>query len=159
MADESPDKSKPVAPELGTDAEPSPAFLSYPVSTLSPRIVPNDLTSFKTRGISQVEKQTAQKLAELRRQYVALVDEFNWNKLVYEAKFGFEPVVGETYHLYRDGDGLMLSMIGPGQWHMPFVGTFTLGANGRWELVEAAPDFDLAAFLDGLDESAGDTPL
>jgi hypothetical protein len=28
-----------------------------------------------------------------------------WNELVYSAKFSFEPVIGEIYHLYRDAAG------------------------------------------------------
>ena len=40
----------------------SGAFMPYPVSTLSPRIVPNDLTNFKSRGISKVERELEQKL-------------------------------------------------------------------------------------------------
>ncbi|MEM1058154.1 MAG: hypothetical protein AAGK14_02805, partial [Verrucomicrobiota bacterium] len=56
------------------------AFLRYPASTLSPRIVPTDLTTFKTHGVSRVQKDAAQRLVQLREQYMAVVDEFNWNK-------------------------------------------------------------------------------
>jgi hypothetical protein len=28
--------------------------------------------------------------------------EYEWNELVYNSKFSFEPVIGEIYHLYRD---------------------------------------------------------
>ena len=47
-----------------SETKPSRAFLPYPVSTLSPPIIPNDLTSFKSRGISQVERELQQKLKE-----------------------------------------------------------------------------------------------
>jgi len=123
------------------------AFLHYPVSTMSPRIVPTDLTTFKTHGISKVQKDAAQRLVQLREQYMAVVDEFNWNKLVYESSFGYEPVVGEVYHLYRDteagGAATRLSMIGPGEWDKPYIASLRLNFGGQWELVEASPDFDL----------------
>ena len=90
--------------------------MPYPVSTLSPPIVPNDLTSFKSRGISEVERDLQQKLIEIREQYLKAIDHFNWNKLVYEAEIRFEPIVGGTYHLYQMRSGRALSMISPDQW-------------------------------------------
>ena len=101
-------------PELVS--KPSRAFMPYPVSTLSPPIVPTDLTSFKTRGISEVERDLQQKLTEIREQYLRAIDHFNWNKLVYEAEIRFEPIVGGVYHLYEMRDRRALSMISPDQW-------------------------------------------
>jgi hypothetical protein len=75
---------------------PSRAFMPYPVSTLSPPIVPNDLSSFKSRGISEVQRDLQQKLREIREQYLQAIDHFNWNKLVYEASIQFEPALGAT---------------------------------------------------------------
>jgi hypothetical protein len=41
------------------------------------------------------------------------MEEYEWNELVYNSKFSFEPVIGEIYHLYRDAAGLnFLSLIG-----------------------------------------------
>jgi hypothetical protein len=36
----------------------------------------------------------------------ALRQEDEWNKLVYNSKFSFEPVIGEIYHLPRDAEGV-----------------------------------------------------
>ena len=119
------------------------AFLPYPPSRLAPRIVPQDLTSFKTRGISRVERELQQELVELRERYLAVIDAFNWNKLIYESRIGFEPVIGETYHLYAMRDGYQLSMIAPQQWHQKWVGSFRLNADGRWQVEDIAEDFDL----------------
>ncbi|WP_193212423.1 DUF2452 domain-containing protein [Luteolibacter marinus] len=121
---------------------PSRAFLPYPASTLSPRIVPTDLSSFKARGIAEVERDLQQKLIELREQYLAAIDHFNWNKLVYEAQIQFEPVVGETYHLYESRGRRMLSMIGPDQWSMPHLGSFRLNVDRQWQLVAAGEGVD-----------------
>ena len=123
----------------GMSDEPNPsAYLPYPVSTLSPRIVPTDLSTFKARGISQVERDLQQKLVELRETYLKAIDHFNWNKLVYEADIQFEPVVGETYHLYETRGRRVLSMIGPDEWPMRHLASVRLNVDRQWQLVEAS---------------------
>jgi hypothetical protein len=117
-----------------TTATPSRAFMPYPVSTLSPPIVPNDLSSFKSRGISEVQRDLQQKLRELREEYLRAIDHFNWNKLVYEASIQFEPVVGQTYHLYAMSRGNVLSMIGPDEWSMRHLATVRLNVDRQWQV-------------------------
>ena len=119
--------------------------MPYPVSTLSPPIVPLDLTSFKTRGISEVERDLRQKLAEIREDYLRAIDHYNWNKLVYEAEIRFEPVVGGVYHLYEMSDGRqVLSMIDPGQWPHRHLATVRLNYDRQWLVVETADGLDAA---------------
>lgn len=115
------------------------SFLPYPVSTLSPPIIPNDLTSFKSRGLSMVEKELQQKLTELREAYMEAVDQFNWNKLVYEAEIRFEPMIGNVYHLYDMQGRKTLSMISPLQWAQRHLGSFRLNVGRQWELVTVGP--------------------
>lgn len=124
------------------DAPTSRAFLPYPVSTLSPRIVPTDLSSFKSRGISEVERDLQQKLSELREEYLAAIDHFNWNKLVYEAEIGFEPVVGEIYHLYEGNGRRLLSMVGPREWSMRHLASVRLNVDRQWQVIETGADID-----------------
>ncbi len=124
------------------DTKPSPAFLPYPISTLSPPIVPNDLTSFKSRGISQVERDLQQKLQEIRETYLATIDHFNWNKLVYEADIQFEPIIGGIYHLYEVRGRKMLSMISPGEWPQKHLATVRLNMDRQWKIVETGPGVD-----------------
>lgn len=120
----------------------SSAFLPYPTSTLAPKIVPNDLTNFKSRGLSQVERDLQQKLVELRETYVRAIEQFNWNKLVYEADIRIEPIVGQTYHLYKLTNGYSLSMIAPEEWPQPHIATLRLNVDRQWELVKAGKDID-----------------
>jgi len=108
------------------------AFLSYPVSTLSPPIIKNDLSSFKSRGISQIERDTQQKLIELKQEYDKLIEEYNWNKIVYEAEINFEPMVGEIYHLYNIREKNVLSMIKPDEWGYDHIGSFELSYDRKW---------------------------
>jgi hypothetical protein len=119
------------------------AFMPYPASTLSPPIVPTDLTSFKTRGIAGVERDLRQKLAEIREDYLRAIDHFNWNKLVYEAEIRFEPVVGGVYHLYDMGGGRRaLSMIDPDQWPHRHLATLRLNHDRQWLVVATGEGID-----------------
>lgn len=115
-------------------------FLPYPTSSLAPAFVPNDLTNFRSRGVSETEKRLRAELVELQERYVATIDRFNWNRLVYSADFRFEPILGTTYYLYRGSQGLMLSMIEPGEWDMEFLGSFRLNTDRCWEPVEVSED-------------------
>ena len=118
------------------------AFMPYPVSTLSPPIIPTDLTSFKTRGISEVERDLQQKLAEIREQYLRAIDHFNWNKLVYEAEIRFEPIVGGIYHLYEVRGRRALSMISPDQWPHRHLATVRLNVDRQWLIVSTGNGVD-----------------
>jgi hypothetical protein len=109
------------------------SMLPYATSVNSPVIRVDDVVSWKSRGIDNVNKELGNKFNELKMQYQALMEEYEWNELVYHAKFSFEPVIGETYHLYRGADGLdFLSLIGPQEWNKEHVGTFQLNSNKKW---------------------------
>lgn len=123
--------------------EPRGNYLAYPVSRLAAKIVPQDLTNFKSRGVTRVERELQQEMMEIQERYLEVIDAFNWNKLIYEAHFGFEPVVGEIYHLYEVGTKCHLSMIEPEKWHQRWVGSFRLNADGRWQVEKTAKDFDI----------------
>lgn len=119
-----------------SEAPISRAFLPYPVSTLSPPITPTDLSSFKSRGISEVERDLQQKLKEIREIYLETIDHFNWNKLVYEAEIQFEPIIGGIYHLYEMRGRRLLSMIAPHEWSQRHLATVRLNVDRQWKIVE-----------------------
>jgi hypothetical protein len=125
------------------------AFMPYPVSTLSPPIIPTDLTSFKSRGISEVERDLHQKLTEIREQYLRAIDHFNWNKLVYEAEIRFEPIVGGVYHLYEMSGRRVLSMISPHQWPHKHLATVRLNVDRQWLIVETGKGVDAQRLFAG----------
>jgi Protein of unknown function (DUF2452) len=131
-----------ILPMSEPDSKPSQSFLPYPVSTLSPPIIPNDLTSFKSRGISQVERDLQQKLKEIRESYLETIDHFNWNKLVYEADIQFEPIIGGIYHLYEMRGRKLLSMISPDQWSQKHLATVRLNMDRQWKIVETGSGVD-----------------
>ena len=77
------------------------------------------------------------RLNELKEEYKKLIQEYNWTKLVYEADYSFQPIVGHVYHLYeRKNKMLWLSLIGPNEWKQPYIGSFKLQTDGKWEKIK-----------------------
>ncbi len=108
-------------------------LLPYATNVGAPIIKSDDVDLWKQRGVNKVNKQLETKFNELKEEYQRLVDEFKWNDLVYKAKFSFEPVIGETYHLYIGNDGnLFLSLISPNEWNREHFGSFRLDSNQKW---------------------------
>lgn len=108
-------------------------ILPYATNVGAPAIRIDDLVSWKSRGITNVNKEFQSKFDELQLQYQKLVEEFEWNELVYSSKFSFEPVMGEIYHLYRNNNGEnFLSLIGPSEWRKEHIGTFKLNSDKKW---------------------------
>ncbi|MFV8358917.1 DUF2452 domain-containing protein [Flavobacterium sp. LS1P3] len=112
--------------------------LPYATGVGAPVIRVDDVVSWKSRGIDNVNKELGNKFNELKLQYEKLMQEYEWNELVYSAKFSFEPVIGEIYHLYRDTEGVnFLSLIGPNEWNKEHIGTFKLNSDKKWMLLKA----------------------
>lgn len=114
------------------------ALLTYGMSVGDAAIKPVDATAFKRKSVDRVRNEFEARMEELKQAYESLVEEFNWNKLVYESEFKFEPNVGEVYHLYRRQNGTtFLSMIEPATFRSAeFVGSFRLNSFSKWERVE-----------------------
>ena len=111
--------------------------LTYSTNVGAPVIRIDDIVAWKSRGIATVNKELESKFKELKIQYENLMKEYEWNELVYGAKFSFEPVVGEIYHLYRGDDGVnFLSLISPREWNKEHLGTFKLNSDKKWIFIE-----------------------
>ena len=111
----------------------NPGLLPYASNVGAPAIRTEDIDSWKQRGVNKVNRQLSTKFEELKEEYKKLVEEFQWNELVYTAKFAYEPVIGETYHLYVSKDGSpFLSLIGPTEWDREHIGSFRLDSNQKW---------------------------
>jgi hypothetical protein len=111
-------------------------ILPYSTNDGAPIIKMDDVVSWKSRGISAVNKQFENKFNELKIQYENLMKEYEWNELVYHAKYSFEPVIGEIYHLYAGDDGNnFLSLISPLEWNKEHIGTFQLNSDKKWVLL------------------------
>jgi Protein of unknown function (DUF2452) len=112
------------------------SMLPYSTNVGAPIIKMDDVVSWKSRGISAVNKQFENKFNELKIQYENLMKEYEWNELVYHAKYSFEPVIGEIYHLYAGDDGNnFLSLISPLEWNKEHLGTFQLNSDKKWVML------------------------
>lgn len=111
------------------------ALLPYSSGVAAPKITTPDITSWKQTNINKVNHEIKSQFDQLKEQYDAMVKKFEDNQLVYGAKFSFEPIVGEIYHLYTGRkDGLpFLSVIHPSECSWDFVGTYRLTSEKLWE--------------------------
>jgi len=109
------------------------SLLSYGDSVAAPAIRPENIDDWKLRGVNKVNKQIQTKFDELKEEFKQLLEEYQWNELVYQSKFGYEPVIGETYHLYVGTDGNpFLSLIAPNEWNREHIGSFRLNSEQKW---------------------------
>ena len=107
---------------------------AYGTDLGAPSITTPDTAAWKNRNIAKVNSHIKTKYLELKKEFDAIIEEYEYNNLVYNAKFNFEPVVGEIYHLYKDNaDQPFLSIISPQECSFNFVGSFYLSADGIWK--------------------------
>jgi hypothetical protein len=70
----------------------------------------------------------------MRETYQELVDLAMLNEQCYGAEYNFEPIVGKTYHLYRNFSGtLVLSLIDPPWSTMEHVCAVTFSADSVFQ--------------------------
>lgn len=115
------------------------ALLPYSSGVAAPKITTPDITSWKQTNINKVNHEIKSQFDQLKEQYDAMVKKFEDNQLVYGAKFSFEPIVGEIYHLYqgrKDGQPF-LSVIEPAECSWDFIGTYRLTSEKLWEEINA----------------------
>lgn len=114
------------------------AILPYATNVGAPAIITEDISAWKQRGVNKVNHQLKAKFEELKAEYQQMIEELQWNELVYSSKFNFEPVIGEEYHLYVGDDGsVFLSLIEPSQWRRECVGSFRLNSEQKWMKIES----------------------
>ena len=114
------------------------ALKSYGTSASSPVIKPLSTAGWKNDGIQRVNKQLKSKFEEVKKEYEALMEKFQYNDLVYNAKFSFEPNIGEVYHLYNNkNQESFLSIIEPNQCRFEHLGSFRLNSDKMWEKIES----------------------
>ncbi len=115
------------------------ALLPYGTNIGAPSIIPDDVSTWKNQGINKFNHGFNNKVDEIKNRYAQLIDEFKMNELIYSCKMNFEPIIGQSYHLYHDETkGNFLSLIPPHAWDKEFVGTFKLNYDGSWEQEEKA---------------------
>lgn len=113
------------------------ALKPYGTSASSPVIKPLNTASWKNDGIHRVNKHIKSEFEEVKKQYEKLMQKFQYNDLVYNSKFSFEPNIGEVYHLYNNKkQETFLSIIEPEQCSFKHLGSFRLNSDKMWEKVD-----------------------
>ena len=114
------------------------ALTPYATNLGAPAIVTDDVTTWKNANINKVNHQFKTEYEDLKAKYEAMMRQFEYNHLIYSAKFSFEPIVGKIYHVYRSKSGdPFLSLIAPEECNWDFVGTFELKADKVWNKIDA----------------------
>jgi hypothetical protein len=116
-------------------------LLPYATTVGAPVIKLDDVVTWKTTGIQKVNKEIESKFNELKAEYNKLLEEYRWNDLIYNAKFSFEPVIGEVYYMYLDKDDKeFLSLIAPNQWKQKYLATLKLNSDRKWIVLDKSED-------------------
>ena len=110
-------------------------LLPYASSISGPIIEVPNVDAFKKKGVDKVSKQFQAELDDLQQKMKSFVSLAADTQKVYSAHFKFEPIVGETYHLYQGKKEAFLSLIRPEQWSKEHLGTFRLNGDYKWERV------------------------
>lgn len=108
----------------------------YATSLGATLIMPSDSIAWKNRSINKINQRVRTKYFELKAEYEKMLQELEHNKLIYGAKFNFEPVIGTIYHLYQRKNGeTFLSIIAPNECNFNGLGSFYLNSEQIWEKV------------------------
>jgi len=131
-------EKKPDLVVFNEDTEKYDASLKpYGTSASSPVIKPLNTATWRNDGVQRVNKQFKSKFEEVRKEYEELIKKFQFNDLVYNSKFSFEPNIGEVYHLFNNRKKeSFLSIISPDQCNFDHLGSFRLNTDKMWEKIE-----------------------
>ena len=111
-------------------------LLPYATNIGAPVIIPDNISTWKNEKILKTNHYFNKKYDEIKKEYEKLVEEYEWNKVVYGSNYNFQPIIGEKYHLYRRNNGEMfLSLIEPNSWKQEYVGTFEMDSDSKWKKI------------------------
>ena len=130
-------EKKPDNVVFNTETQKYDAYLKpYATSVGAPVITTADTIAWKNRSINKLNHKVKTRFKEIKEQYDQLMQEFEDNRLINEAKFTFEPIIGQHYHLYmRENGDNFLSIIAPNECNFNSIGSFYLNADQIWEKV------------------------
>lgn len=110
------------------------ALKAYATSLGAPVITASDSMAWKKKSVIKINNRMQAKYLELKSEYEQMMAEYEYNNLILNSKFSFEPLVGEVYHLYKRQNGeTFLSIIAPEECNFNAVGSFYLNTDQIWE--------------------------
>ncbi|CAB4159377.1 Protein of unknown function DUF2452 [uncultured Caudovirales phage] len=114
----------------------NPGLLPYGSNIGAPAIKVENIEGWKQSNAKKVNDQFQAKFEEIREEYFRLIEDYQWNELVYSAQYNFEPLIGEVYHVYRSAKGTtFLSIVSPSEWNQEHISSFRLDSNNKWSKV------------------------
>lgn len=112
-------------------------ILPYATNVGSPIIKVDDVALWKNKNIASANHLFDTRFKELKAAYQKLMTEYEYNNIIYNAKFTFEPIIGEAYHLYEKKDATtFLSLIAPEECNFKHLGSFCLRTDKIWERID-----------------------
>jgi len=112
------------------------ALKPYGTSVGAPVITPTDTVAWKNRSINKVNHKVEAKYLELKAEYDKMLQEFEYNQLIFNSQLSFEPIIGQVYHLYKRENGeTFLSIIEPAHFKLEALGSFYLNVDQIWEKI------------------------
>lgn len=109
---------------------------TYPTEIGSQPFRPDEIELFKLDKTNNLKHYYVSKFDELKKEYNKLMEDIQINETIYQAKYTFQPTVGQNYYLYLNDDNeKFLSIISPNEWgrrKFEYLGTFQLQTDGRW---------------------------
>ena len=130
----------------------SPHLLPYAHTLGSAIINPIDKGKIKGLAMAAMYEHTSSQLHHLKDQIEHLIgqaqdihDRIDVSEKVYLADCNFQPVIGQTYHLFEKSDGAcVLSMVSEQEWGDPppylFLATAKLLHDHTWDILEINKD-------------------
>lgn len=112
----------------------NPESMLYPTNVGAPSFIIPDVISHKDTRSKSASDYFKSKLEQIKEEYLGLVDLANDTELVYNAKYNFIPIVGNTYYLYEGSDSRnFLSIIEPNEWNMKFISAYKFTVDNTWQ--------------------------
>ena len=114
------------------------AFKPYATIIGAPHIKAPNNSTWKNSQVYKANKQLKARYELLKAEYEQLMIVLQYNELVTNAKFSFEPQVGEVYHLYNNKkQEPFLSIIEPEHCKFEHMGSFRLNSDYLWEKLDS----------------------
>ncbi|EDM43720.1 GTP-binding protein Era [unidentified eubacterium SCB49] len=106
----------------------------YPTNLGAPSIKIPDTNAWKNRNVANVNHQLKTRFDALKKEYEAMLETLEFNQKIFNSKFSFEPIVGQTYHLYlREDQTHFLSVLAPTECSFNYQGSYYLNAEQLWQ--------------------------
>ena len=125
----------------------NPGLLPYPHHVGGIVIKPEDTGKIKSRALTAMREQTNIQMNQIQKQVELLMKQANdlrerveISEKIYLADLSFEPIIGQTYHLYIKEEVYKLLLIGPEDWgkfpqSLQYVGTVKMLGDHTWDVI------------------------